>query len=59
MLPEQEFKAALRAYLEAGPPTPEVNDLLQRLEMEMASPGDWESAKYQSLSESGKAEISD
>jgi hypothetical protein len=59
MVPEQEFKAALRAFIETGPPSPEVTDLLQRLEMKIASPGDWEAAKHHPLEESSKSEISD
>lgn len=49
-LTEQEFKAAIRNYLSAGPPN-EVLPLVERLEMEMASPGDWEAAKTQPATE--------
>lgn len=58
MLPEQNFKQALREYLKTDVPD-EVRDAVEQLEMELASPGDWELAKYQELEESGKAETSD
>jgi len=45
-LTHDEFKQAIRNYLSAGPPD-EVRPLVERLEMEMASPGDWEAAKTQ------------
>ena len=44
MVTEHELKAALREYLEAGPPN-DVTELVQQLQMELASPGDWEVAK--------------
>jgi len=59
MLPEQSFKAAIREYIEAGTASPEIAELIQKLEMEIASPGDWEAAKHHPLEESGKSEISD
>jgi hypothetical protein len=42
---EPDFKAAIREYLEAGPPD-EVTELVQQLEMELASPGDWHAARF-------------
>jgi hypothetical protein len=42
---EQEFKSALREFLALGPDE-EVKQEVERLEMELASPGDWEAAKY-------------
>lgn len=59
MLPEQEFKKALRAFIEVGFAEPDTAEMLEKLEMQLASPGDWEAAKYHPLEESGKSEISD
>jgi hypothetical protein len=57
-LPEQEFKRAIREYL-AGDVPEGVRETVERLELEIASPGDWELAKYQEIAETGKAETSD
>lgn len=58
MLPEQEFKRAIREYLTGEVPE-EVRRAVEQLEMEIASPGDWELAKYQQIAESGNAETSE
>ena len=42
---EQEFKAALVEYL-AGDVPEELRESIERLEMTLASPGDWEAAKH-------------
>lgn len=49
-LPEQEFKRALREYLETGVPD-EVREQLEIVEMSIASPGDWELAKHSETTE--------
>ena len=59
MLPEPDLKKALRAYIESGVPEGDLKELVMRLEMEIASPGDWEAAKYQHMADSEKAKISD
>jgi hypothetical protein len=45
MLPEQEFKRAIREYLRYEIPE-EARETVERLEMTLASPGDWELAKH-------------
>jgi hypothetical protein len=50
-LPEQEFKRALREYLESGAPD-EVREQLEVVEMSIASPGDWELAKHSETTDS-------
>lgn len=37
----------------------DVIQLVQQLEMDLASPGDWEAAKYQELADTGNAETSE
>lgn len=46
MLPEQEFKKALREYLKNDIPD-EIKKTVEVLEMMLASPGDWELAKVE------------
>jgi hypothetical protein len=58
MVPEQEFKKLIREYLSGDIPD-DARQLIEQLEMDLASPGDWESAKYQALSDSGTAETSE
>jgi hypothetical protein len=50
MLPEQEFKRAIREYLKNEIPD-ETRETVERLEMTLASPGDWELAKTESAPE--------
>jgi hypothetical protein len=45
-LSEQDFKKSLREYLASGPANQELVETLEKLEMELASPGDWELAKH-------------
>ena len=58
MIPENEFKRIIREYLDGDLPD-DARELIEQLEMELASPGDWEAAKYQELADSGAAETSD
>jgi hypothetical protein len=62
MLPEQDFKKVMREYL-AGEVPDEVRENIERLEMEMASPGDWDRTKQESgdqpeTGENDKGEVS-
>lgn len=45
MVSEHDLKKALKEYLQSGPPD-EITEQVERLEMELASPGEWEAAKY-------------
>lgn len=47
MVNELELKKAIKEYLQNDLPE-EIKAETQRLEMELASPGDWEAAKYES-----------
>lgn len=42
---EQTFKAALAEYLSGDVPD-DVRESVERLEMTLASPGDWEAARH-------------
>lgn len=58
MIPEQDFKQLIREYLSGDVPD-DARELIEQLEMQLASHGDWEAAKYQQLAESGRAETSE
>lgn len=43
---EREFKAVLAEFLREANVPPEVKDQVERVQMLMATPGEWEAAKH-------------
>lgn len=48
LITESEMKAAIREYLDADVADEDTRRAVQELEMQLASPGEWEAAKHES-----------